>query len=103
MLNGEDKNYERRVGLAIMDAILKASMDPESKSSVVLTGETIQACLTVVALLAASSKMADSQAKTNEMCDDIAERLRAQIAVFQKEQAKGTLDFLTVISRGSVQ
>jgi hypothetical protein len=92
-----NREYEERISAAMFEAILQASIDKDSNTAALLTGEIIMACLRTMALLAATSEVTGSPTKTREFADHCSKRLRKMIAASKDIQAAGGLDFVTVV------
>jgi hypothetical protein len=92
-----NQEYEDRVSTALFDAILQTSLDKESNTAALLTGEIITACLRTIALLAATSEVTGSPTKTRDFAEHCAKRLRKMIAASKDIHASGGLDFITVV------
>jgi hypothetical protein len=97
ILAHKDEDYLRRVQSAMTDALMKASMDEKSKTIVLMSGEIVTACLTILAFAAATSKAVDSPSKIREFADECAKRIRTGIAAVRKERAKGLLDWMATV------
>ncbi len=92
-----NKAYEDRVSEALFKAILEASLDKETNTAALLTGEIITACLRTIAILSATSEVTSSPTKTREFAEHCAKRLRKMVAGAKDIQAAGGLDFMTII------
>ncbi len=95
-----NKDYEQRIGVALFEAIVQASLDKETNTAALLTGEIITACLQTIALLASTSEVTSSPTKTRDFAEHCAKRLRKMIAESKDVGAAGGLDFMTVVEAG---
>jgi hypothetical protein len=98
MFEIKSPEYLARIQETMLAAILKASTIQDAqgrKTAVVLTGEVIDACISPIAMLAATSKdVARSPTSTRQFADQIAKKLRGRIAAVKLED----LNFITVVN-----
>ena len=93
----KDDEYRKKVQLAITEAIFEVSRNPTAEAIVINNGDTIIACLNVIAFLAATSDETSTPTKLRELCQDIAKDLRQRILEMRRIGDAGGLDFLTII------
>jgi hypothetical protein len=97
MLEVKNKEYEAKITDALMDAITRASIDPTTNTSVMLSGDIVSACITVIALMAGTSNVTRTPRLTREFAEDCAREIKRKIAHVKEHQSKGGLDFINVV------
>jgi len=97
MLEVKDKDYEEKITKALMDAITRESLDPATNTSVMLSGDIVSACITVISLMAGTSKVSSTPRLTREFADDCAKEVKKKIALVKDYQSKGGLDIIKVV------
>jgi len=91
-----DRDYQAKIQKALVRAVVIASIDPETGLAVIRSGEVISACLTMIAMMAATSDATSSPTKTRELCGAVAKRLRSMIAETKNGFADDGAPFLVV-------
>lgn len=88
------EEYRRKIELALLEAVFEAS---KQDGVVVLDADTItRACMSTVAFVAAKSSACATPTKTKVFCLAAARDLRERISLFQKMDAAGELDFVSM-------
>jgi len=94
-MTSPDRDYQDKIQKALVRAIVFESLD-ETGVAVIRSGEVITSCLTVIAMMAATSDATSSPTKTRELCGAVAKRLRSMIVETKKGFAEDGAPFLVV-------
>ena len=103
MIGAIDKEYEDRIQKALIETIMRESLDPGTNVVLLRSGEIMQAMLRIIAFHAATSEVSDTPRKTREFCQRVAKRLQLYIAGAKDAQTSEGLDFLQVVRESDWQ
>src|SRR5262249_10126901 len=86
-----DKQFERALAAAILEAIAAASVvtDPGCRIMAIRTGETLEALTTVLCSFAAMSPFFDTPSHLREFAETLAKRVRRDVS---RARAEGLYD-----------
>jgi hypothetical protein len=79
MIGEIDKEYQERFTNGLIKLMFETSMDAERKVAMVRSYECIDAMMTTIAMLSATSQATASPSKTREYCDIIARKIQRRI------------------------
>lgn len=82
----KDDEYRDRVHHAMMEAIFTASI--ADGVALMKTGEIVDACVSIIAMLSAGSDMTASPTKRREFADMVAKKLLKRIVACQEHVAE---------------
>ena len=97
-----DRGYQDRISKAIAEALVSTSIDKDSGVAVLRSGEIVGALIGALAFAMAGSDVTRSPTATRVVCEEIARRLRRQIAAVKEMQTSGKLDFLRIVDADDV-
>jgi hypothetical protein len=83
-----DHEYQERVRTALLEAVVKASMNETGDASMMKSGEVCFAALDLIALLAAGSDETSSPVKRREFSIKMGKRLLGKLVTIQAEFAE---------------
>ena len=97
MLEVTNRAYQERVETAMIEAIVSAVRSEDGATATLLSGEIVQACLNIAALMAGTSKATDTPRRTREFAEECGATIRRRVAAVREKRAAGGLDFMTIV------
>jgi hypothetical protein len=99
ILKHVNDEYFVRLQAALSDALLSTSLDKETNTAMLLSGEIVTAAINLIALGAATSKHVDTPAKLRLFSEECAKRIRVAIQQVQEAKREGKLPPIEVVHR----
>jgi hypothetical protein len=100
MLEVKNRDYQARIETAIINALMESTLDPETRTATLLSGEIVQACLNVIAMMAGTSEVSASPTRLRQFGDECAKSIRARTAEVRRQHQSGNTPFHTVVHAG---
>lgn len=100
MLEVKNRAYQDKIERALFEAIVQASKDEATNTAAMLSGEIVQACINLIALMAGTSEATRSPTRTREFADDCAKVIRIRCAEVRRKHEAGEMDFMTILNSG---
>jgi len=91
-----NEDYLKRLQDALIEAVLKASIDPKTKVAAVYQGEIVTASIGLIAMFAGTSKGVDTPQKLRLFGEECDKRIRQAIKQVQEHARAGQLPFDTM-------
>ena len=101
MLEVKNRAYQHRIEGAIFEAAMRASMAEDGKTSVMLSGEIVPACLNTIAMVAGTSEVTATPSGARKFAEECARSIRRRSAEAREMKAAGGLRFVKVIHAGA--
>ena len=98
MLEVKNRAYQDKIEKALFEAVVQASKDEATNTAAMLSGEIVQACINLIALMAGTSEATRSPTRTREFADDCAKVIRMRCAEVRRKHEAGDLSFMTVVN-----
>lgn len=90
-------DYADKVRDAMLEAIIEASRDGETQVAMMQSGEIVDACVSIIAMVMATSPMTDTPRGVRECSEEVGKRVRQRTTAYREARAHGAMDFITVV------
>ncbi len=97
MLEVKSRDYQERIETAVFKAIMEVSIDKETNTASLLTGEIVQACLNTIAMVAGTSDVMRSPTTARKFGDECSRTIRTRALEVRRLHAEGQTPFAAVI------
>ncbi|WFS07763.1 hypothetical protein [Methylobacterium sp. 391_Methyba4] len=97
MLEIKNADYRDRVQAALLQAIVDVSRSEDGRSAAILSGDVVDACLSVVALMAGTSNVTAVPSRARQFAEECGQTIRRRSAEIRLCHERGELGSMTVV------